>query len=117
MEAYCFIIVILNLTVERFKRYFEVYRPITVPGPKFPGTYAEVVGAGDGDYLTESAVWGFNVSNNIPAKAHTLQLAIYCIMGKHSMDSHFDTVQNIGIFNPRLNIAYTLDMSKVPRKR
>ena len=71
---------------------------------------------GDGDYLTESTIWDFKVSKNIPTKEHTLQLAMYYIMGKHSTDSHFDTVRNIGIFNPRLNIVYALDMSKVPKE-
>ena len=106
----------IRIMIERSKRFFDVYGPITESGPKFPGAYTEVVGAGDGDYLTESTIWDFKVSKNIPTKEHTLQLAMYYIMGKHSTDSHFDTVRNIGIFNPRLNIVYALDMSKVPKE-
>lgn len=106
----------IRIMIERSKRFFEVYGPITVSGPKFPGAYTGLVGAGDGDYLTESTIWDFKVSKNIPAKEHTLQLAIYYIMGKHSTDNHFETVRNIGIFNPRLNIVFILDMSEVPKE-
>ena len=106
----------IRIMIERSKRFFEVYGPITESGPKFPGAYTEVVGAGDGDYLTETTIWDFKVSKNIPTKDHTLQLAMYYIMGKHSTDSHFDNVRNIGIFNPRLNTVYVLDMSKVPKE-
>ena len=104
----------IRIMIERSKSFFEKYGPITVSGPKFPGAYTEVVGAGDGDYLTESTIWDFKVSKNIPTKEHTLQLAMYYIMGKHSTDDHFGTMRNIGIFNPRLNIVYTLDMNEVP---
>lgn len=41
---------------------------------------------------------------------------MYYIMGKHSGQDIYDDIKNIGIFNPRLNAMYTLDMSLVPEE-
>ncbi len=38
---------------------------------------------------------------------------MYWIMGQHSGKSEFTTIKRLGIFNPRLNTAYLLDMSAV----
>lgn len=106
----------IRTMVQRSKTFFETYGPIVESGLEFPGAFTDTVNAGDGDYLTDTTIWDFKVSKNIPTKEHTLQLAMYYIMGKHSTDNHFKTVKNIGIFNPRLNKVYTLNMSEIPKE-
>jgi len=34
-------------------------------------------------------------------------------MGTHSIHDEFNSITNIGVFNPRLNIIYLLDISKI----
>ena len=104
----------IRVMIQRSKTFFELYGPVVESGPKFPGAYTNIVAAGDGDYLTESTIWDFKVSKNLPTKEHTLQLAMYYIMGKHSNNINFGTIRNIGIFNPRLNAVYILNMGDVP---
>ena len=38
---------------------------------------------------------------------------MYYIMGKHSINDVFDDISKIGIYNPRLDCMYTLDMDEV----
>lgn len=52
--------------------------------------------------------------NIVKSSLNSLQLAIYFLLSKHSMFPWFSPIINIGIFNPRLNIAYTLNMLTVP---
>ena len=39
---------------------------------------------------------------------------MYYLMGKHSGIDIFKSITRIGFFNPRLNIAYVLDVKDVP---
>ena len=104
----------IRTMVRRGLAFFKEYGPVTEHGPRFPGGYTDTVPQGDGDFLTEDTIWDFKVSKNIPTAQHTLQLAMYYLMGKHSTNEHFETIEKIGIFNPRLNAAFVLDMSNVP---
>ncbi len=105
----------IRTMVRRGLTFFEEYGPVTEHGPRFPGGYTDTVPQGDGDFLTKDTIWDFKVSKNTPTAQHTLQLAMYYLMGKHSTNKHFETVEKIGIFNPRLNAAFILDMSTVPK--
>lgn len=79
------------------------------------GGYTKTVTAGDGDFLTADTLWDFKVSKNPPTSNNTLQILMYWIMGLHSGQDIFKNLTKIGIFNPRLNIAYQLDVSKIPK--
>ena len=77
--------------------------------------YTSTVDSGDGDYLTANTLWDFKVSKAKPTNKHTLQLLMYWIMGQHSEKTEFRSITQLGIFNPRLNVVYTLDIADVPR--
>lgn len=79
-----------------------------------PNGYTITVTAGDGDYLTTDTLWDFKVSKTKPTSKHTLQLAMYWIMGQHSGQKIYKPIRNIGIFNPRLNTTWKLNMDTVP---
>ena len=79
-----------------------------------PGGYTETVRSGDGDYLTNDTLWDLKVSKHKPTGSDTLQLLMYWIMGQHSGQDIFKNITNIGIFNPRLNMVFTYDVSKLP---
>ena len=99
--------------VLRSLAFIENYGPITKDGFTFEGAYTDVVTIGDGDYLTADTLWDFKVSKKEPNKGQTLQILIYYIMGKHSNYLEFNNIQNLGIFNPRLNKAYSLSVSDI----
>ncbi len=118
----------IQTLVKRSISFFEKYGPITSDGFTFEpadkkqkrkkkgnyGGYTSVVDSGDGDFLTEDTLWDFKVSKSKPRSKHTLQLLMYWIMGQHSGQEKFKKITRLGIFNPRLNTVYLLDMKNVP---
>ena len=111
----------IKILINRSLKFFEEFGPITTDGFTFEssdnklGGYTETIDTGDGDFLTKDTLWDFKVSKNKLNKNQTLQLAIYYIMGKHSKKEIFNNITKVGIFNPRLNIIYLLDMNNVSK--
>lgn len=103
----------IRLMVERSLKFFEEYGPVVLDAPTFEGGYTEIVSAGDGDFLTEDTLWDFKVSKKPPTNKHTLQALMYFLMGKHSIHDEFDSVENIGFYNPRLNTVYRMAVSDI----
>ena len=106
----------IRIMVERSLSFWDNYGPITVAGFTFEEEgYTEIVNSGDGDYLTSDTMWDFKVSKSKPTNKHTLQLLMYWIMGQHSKKIEYRNITKMGIFNPRLNVAYILEMEDVPK--
>ncbi|QVK20409.1 hypothetical protein KHQ82_08750 [Mycoplasmatota bacterium] len=103
----------VRIMVNRSIAFFEKYGPVILDSPTFEGGYTDIVSTGDGDFVTRDTLWDMKVSKNKPTNKHTLQLLMYYLMGKKSIHSDFDLVRNIGIFNPRLNIVYTLNINQI----
>lgn len=55
------------------------------------------------------------MSKKPPLKEHTLQLLIYYLMGKHSVQPYYESLTKIGLYNPRLNIVYTKKVSDIDK--
>ena len=106
----------VKMMVERSLQFFNEYGPVVLDGFTFEGGYTDTVNSGDGDFLTKNTLWDFKVSKNEPTNKHTLQLLMYYIMGKHSKHKEFESITNIGIFNPRLGTIYTYDMKEFPKE-
>lgn len=105
----------IRIMLQRGLDFWKEYGPITKDGFTFEADgYTETVDSGDGDFLTKDTLWDFKVSKAKPTNKHTLQLLMYWIMGQHSQKPEFKGITKLGIFNPRLNTVYTLEMSKVP---
>lgn len=103
----------IRIMVNRSISFLNKYGPVTVFGPRFDGGYSSTIPAGDGDFVTDDTIWDFKTSKNEPSSQHTLQVAVYYCMSKHSDDERLKKITKIGIFNPRLNKAYIKDMSTV----
>lgn len=99
--------------VNRCVTFWNKYGPIVASGLNFEGGYTVLVDSGDCDYLTSDTLWDLKVSKNPPKNVDTLQLLMYYIMGRHSAHTEFGSVKKLGIFNPRLNNAYLLDVSNI----
>ncbi len=104
----------IQIMVERSVKFWEEFGPIIQDGFTFePNGYTDTVNTGDGDYLTVDTLWDFKVSKSKPTSKHTLQLLMYWIMGQHSGQKVYKNITKLGIFNPRLNFVYTLDIADI----
>lgn len=104
----------IKIMVERSIKFWEEFGPIIQDGFTFePNGYTDTVSTGDGDYLTVDTLWDFKVSKSKPNNKHTLQLLMYWIMGQHSGQKVYKYITRLGIFNPRLNVVYTLNLADI----
>lgn len=104
----------IRIMVNRSIAFWKEYGPVVRDGFTFETDgYTDTVDSGDGDYLTFDTLWDFKVSKAKPTNKHTLQLLMYWIMGQHSGKEEFMTIKKLGIFNPRLNKVYLLDICNV----
>lgn len=103
----------IRTMVKRALNFFEQYGPKVLDGLTFEGGYTGYVSAGDGDFLTEDTLWDFKVSKQKLKNKYTLQLLMYWRMGLHSIHPEYQNVRYLGIYNPRLNLVYRLDVTKI----
>ncbi|MEK3876808.1 hypothetical protein [Paenibacillus sp. FSL M7-0420] len=103
----------IRTMVNRSLSFWEHSGPIIKEGFTFELAYTPTITCGDGDYLTEDTLWDLKVSKNSPTSTHTLQLLVYYILGLRSIHLEFQNIKKLGIYNPRLNIAYLLENSKI----
>ena len=90
--------------------------PIVLEGFTFENAYTHYIHSGDGDFLTETTLWDFKVSIHNPTKIHTLQILVYYLMGLRSENStYFESIQNLGIYNPRLQKVYLINIDEIPQ--
>ena len=103
----------IRIMVERSLSFFKAFCPVTADGFTMEGAYTTTITTGDGDFLTKDTLWDFKVTTSKPNKDHTLQLLIYYLMGRRSIHPEFQTIENLGIFNPRQNTIYQLPISEI----
>ena len=104
----------IRIMVERSLEFFKQYGPIVKDGFIFLGGYTDVITTGDGDFLTSDTLWDFKVSKqNKINKDQSLQLLIYYLMGIHSVYPEFQCINKLGIYNPRQNSIFTLNIADI----
>ena len=96
----------IKVMVERTLRFFEKYGPVIANDYGFGKGYTKLVNYGLGDYLTVKSIVDLKILKSNPNKRHTLRVLLHYVMGKHSEKEIFKNIENICIFNPRLNILY-----------
>lgn len=116
----------IRIMVKRSIAFWKEYGPIVQDGFTFNpvstndseqnnGGYTATVSRGDGDYLSKDTLWDFKVSKKELTSKITLQLLMYWIMGIHSGRPEFQTIKMIGVFNPRLNTVYRMNVADIPK--
>lgn len=103
----------IRIMVERSLSFFKDFGPVTADRFTMEGAYTSTITTGDGDFLTKDTLWDFKVTTSKLNKDHTLQLLIYYLMGRRSIHPEFQTIENLGIFNPRQNTIYQLPISEI----
>ncbi|MGT2947715.1 hypothetical protein [Streptococcus devriesei] len=103
----------IRIMVERSLAFFEEYGPIVKDGFTLEGGYTDTITAGDGDFLTSDTLWDFKVSKSKPNKDQTLQLLIYYLMGQQSIHPEFQSIEKLGLYNPRQNKVFLLNIADI----
>lgn len=103
----------IRTMVERSLSFFKAFGPVVADGFTMEGAYTAIITTGDGDFLTKDTLWDFKVTTGKPNKDHTLQLLIYYLMGRRSIHPEFQSIEKLGIFNPRQNTIYQLPISEI----
>lgn len=120
----------IRTLVHRTARFFSTFEPITLDGFEFisdspeSSGYTNEITAGDGDFLSADGLWDLKVSKKEPSSIHTLQILIYHLMGLRSFNAdgsplyggNFQNVKHLGLFNPKLNAAYTIEIEDIPKE-
>jgi len=104
----------IRVMVERSLRFLKAYGPKVLDGFTFEGGYTNTVSAGDGDFTTADTLWDFKVSKMPVKKESTLQLLMYWRMGLNSIHPEFLKIKYLGIYNPRMNMAYRIAVDDIP---
>lgn len=100
--------------VARTLLFLDRYGPVVWEGFTFEGGYTDLVTSGAGDFLTSDTLWDMKCSSYGPNPTQTLQLLVYWRMGVHSVHAVYRDMTRLGLFNPRLDVAYLLDVADIP---
>ena len=65
-------------------------------------------------YRDCAANFFFKVSKQKLQNKYTLQLLMYWRMGLHSIHPEYGNVKYLGVYNPRMNVVYRLDVNNIP---
>ena len=103
----------IKILLTRTLDFFNNVGPIIESGFDFEGAYTNIISSGDGDFLTKDTLFDLKVLKNKPNSKNILQILIYYLMGKKSINKNFNNIENIGFFNPRLNDMYVLNVSNI----
>jgi hypothetical protein len=103
----------IRIMVVRSIEFFKKNGPITVFGPTFEGGYTKIIDSGDGDFCTKKTLWDLKVIDNKPKSKHRLQVLIYGLLAIASKQEKYKQIENIGIFNPRLNHSYLANIKEI----
>ena len=104
----------IRVMVERSLCFLKVYGPKVLDGFTVESGYANTVIVGDGDFMTADTLWDFKVSKMPVKKENTLQLLMYWRMGLKSIHPEFLKIKYLGIYNPRMNMAYRIAVDDIP---
>ena len=103
----------IRTMVERSLKFFEKYGPKVLDGFSLEYWYGDVVIKGDGDFITKDTLWDFKTTKEKPKSDHTLQLLVYWRMGLRSEYQELKKIKYLGIYNPRTNTVYRIDVSNI----
>lgn len=104
----------IRTMVYRSLEFFGQFGPKVLDGLTFEGGYTGYVASGDGDFITKDTLWDFKTSKQKLQSKHTLQLLMYWRMGLHSVHPEYKSIRYLGIFNPRTNTVYRIDINNIP---
>lgn len=105
----------IRVLVDRCNNFFKTYEDVRKTTFKFTNAYTSQITEGYGDFLTDTMLVTIKYSRKELTEEDTLKLLIYYVMSVRSTDERdFKTIKEIGIFNPRTNLFYSIQVDKIP---
>lgn len=99
----------IRTMVHRSLNFFENKKPIIKNNVKFKEGYTNTIRTGEVDFLTNDELWDLQILKHGLQEEDSLQILVYYLLGLRSVHKeHFKKVKIIGIYNPRLNISYSI---------
>lgn len=104
----------IRVLVERCTNFWNEYGPVVERDFDFkPMGYSKTVDSGKGEFLTDDTMWMLHFTEYNPVGKPVIELLTWYVMSKHSHNTRFGGVKNIGIFHPKRNIVYTLPIERI----
>lgn len=91
----------------------DVVGPVVRFEVTFEGGYTDIIGKGDGDFLTRDTLVDLKVSVLNLQKDWRLQILIYYLLGIHSVHREFQSVTKLCIYNPFTNRSLTVRIDDI----
>ena len=80
------------------------------------GGYTATVNSGSNDFCTKDTIWNYHISWVRASSKQTLKILMNYIMAKDSGQKEYKDINNLGIYNPRLNMIWTCPVSSIPKE-
>ncbi len=98
--------------VNRSLAFIQTYGPVTKRRITFDGGYTDFISAGYWRFLTKETLW-----DSIDKVAYKQSRFSFLVLsyGVGHLSCEFETIQNLGIFNPRLNCVYLMKIEDIPK--
>ena len=104
----------IRIMLERTKSFWNNVAQASDMGFTSSNGQEQTIRFSEGNYLPEDTIWDLKVSKTGPTSKSTLYLLSNLILGHHSGKAEFTEITKLGIFNPRLNRAYTIRVDQIP---
>ena len=95
-------------------RFLEKHGPKTASGFSFGQGYADDLASDPWVFTTEDTLWLLDTSPSLKEKT-TLSVLVHYLLGRRYAPE-IRAVKKLGVYNPRLDTAYTMPVSDVPRE-
>lgn len=106
----------IRTMVQRTVKLLENDDPYIEYGVIFPDScYTTEVSGGSIDFLTTETIWKVKATTKRLTSPYTMQLLMLYVMSQRAHQARFQNISRLGFFNPRQNIAYTVQVSQIPR--
>lgn len=103
----------IRMMVNRTVRFINTFGPIVRSGGQIRSDKARNILGGRYDYVTSDTLWDIKTLMYSPDICNTLQLVLYYLMGLEEGMEEFRGITKLGIYNPRLNEVYTLQVNRI----
>lgn len=105
----------IRVMVKRTLKFFETFGQPKRIYVSFEGGYTKVINVGHSDFLVKTTLINLQYSDNDIKENDAMKLLLHYILSTQSEMKCNKAVRKIGLFNPKLNTLYHLDLKKEKR--
>lgn len=106
----------IRTMVTRGLLFLDQFGPMVKEAFGFGGAYTDEVTRDEADFLSQDSLWNFSYSTEEPSQEEILLLFSCYQLGKHTGQDEFKEIKKLGIFNPRFNKTYQINLADIPAR-